>query len=88
MFHNELCITFQQNYIILAEADIRQRQEEDIMRVSTVLSISKVAASILLRYYNWYKFTTCMSSTLMQMIHMMGSINAKYCLNISYYIAL
>ncbi|XP_022965653.1 probable E3 ubiquitin-protein ligase ARI8 [Cucurbita maxima] len=43
----------QQNYIILAEADIRQRQEEDIMRVSTVLSISKVAASILLRYYNW-----------------------------------
>ncbi|KAE8651733.1 hypothetical protein Csa_006252 [Cucumis sativus] len=43
----------QQNYIILAEADIQQCQEEDITRVSTVLSISKVAASILLRYYNW-----------------------------------
>uniref|UniRef100_A0A0A0LHB9 RBR-type E3 ubiquitin transferase n=1 Tax=Cucumis sativus TaxID=3659 RepID=A0A0A0LHB9_CUCSA len=46
-------INFQQNYIILAEADIQQCQEEDITRVSTVLSISKVAASILLRYYNW-----------------------------------
>uniref|UniRef100_A0A2P2LQL9 RBR-type E3 ubiquitin transferase n=2 Tax=Rhizophora mucronata TaxID=61149 RepID=A0A2P2LQL9_RHIMU len=43
----------QQNYTILGEADIRQRQEEDIMRISTVLSISKVAASILLRHYNW-----------------------------------
>ncbi|ESR41950.1 hypothetical protein CICLE_v10012327mg [Citrus x clementina] len=30
-----------------------QRQEEDITRISTVLSISKVAASILLRFYNW-----------------------------------
>ncbi|XP_059437764.1 probable E3 ubiquitin-protein ligase ARI8 [Corylus avellana] len=43
----------QQNYTILNEADIHQRQEDDIMRISTVLSISKVAASMLLRYYNW-----------------------------------
>ncbi|KDP26913.1 hypothetical protein JCGZ_18071 [Jatropha curcas] len=43
----------QQNYTILSEADIHQRQEDDIMRISTVLSISKVSASILLRYYNW-----------------------------------
>ncbi|XP_058094123.1 probable E3 ubiquitin-protein ligase ARI8 [Magnolia sinica] len=43
----------QQNYTILSEADIRQRQEEDITRISTVLSISGVHASILLRHYNW-----------------------------------
>uniref|UniRef100_A0A2C9UMJ5 RBR-type E3 ubiquitin transferase n=1 Tax=Manihot esculenta TaxID=3983 RepID=A0A2C9UMJ5_MANES len=44
---------YQQNYTVLGEADIRQRQEDDVMRISTVLSISKVSASILLRYYNW-----------------------------------
>ncbi|VVA13151.1 PREDICTED: probable E3 [Prunus dulcis] len=44
---------YQQNYTVLTEADIRQHQEEDIMRISTVLSISKVSASILLRYYSW-----------------------------------
>ncbi|KAK9735836.1 hypothetical protein RND81_04G231800 [Saponaria officinalis] len=43
----------QQNYTILSENDIRQCQEDDIMKVSTVLSISKVEASILLRHYNW-----------------------------------
>eukprot|EP00262_Sarcandra_glabra_P015770 TRINITY_DN494_c0_g2_i1.p1 TRINITY_DN494_c0_g2~~TRINITY_DN494_c0_g2_i1.p1 ORF type:complete len:586 (+),score=71.79 TRINITY_DN494_c0_g2_i1:157-1914(+) len=43
----------QQNYTILNEPDIRQRQEEDITRISTVLSISPVSASILLRHYNW-----------------------------------
>ncbi|XVE90685.1 hypothetical protein DITRI_Ditri20bG0096600 [Diplodiscus trichospermus] len=43
----------QQNYTILSEVDIRQRQEDDIMRISMVLSISKVEAGILLRYYNW-----------------------------------
>ncbi|KAL5767130.1 hypothetical protein ACOSQ2_013913 [Xanthoceras sorbifolium] len=43
----------QQNYSILSEADISQPQEEDIMRVSSVLSISKVSATILLRFYNW-----------------------------------
>ncbi|XP_050237422.1 probable E3 ubiquitin-protein ligase ARI7 [Mercurialis annua] len=43
----------QQNYITLTESDIRQRQEDDITRVSTVLSISKSEAIILLRQYNW-----------------------------------
>ncbi|KAL4325760.1 hypothetical protein GQ457_11G005850 [Hibiscus cannabinus] len=43
----------QQNYTVLSEVDIRQHQEDDITRISTVLSISKVEASILLRHYNW-----------------------------------
>ncbi|XP_042483105.1 probable E3 ubiquitin-protein ligase ARI7 isoform X2 [Macadamia integrifolia] len=43
----------QQNYTILSEADIRQRQDEDITMISTVLSISRISASILLRHYNW-----------------------------------
>jgi len=43
----------QQNYSILSEVDIKQRQEDDINRVSTVLSISKSEACVLLRNYNW-----------------------------------
>ncbi|XP_011014998.1 PREDICTED: probable E3 ubiquitin-protein ligase ARI8 [Populus euphratica] len=43
----------QQNYTVLSEEDIRQRQDDDVMGIATVLSISKVAAIILLRYYNW-----------------------------------
>ncbi|CAO2832603.1 unnamed protein product [Amaranthus hypochondriacus] len=43
----------QQNYTVLSEDDIRLWQEDDIMKISTVLSISKVEASILLRHYNW-----------------------------------
>ncbi|MQL84629.1 hypothetical protein Taro_017138 [Colocasia esculenta] len=42
-----------QNYLILSEADIRQHQEEDINRISQVLSIPKVDACILLRIYKW-----------------------------------
>ncbi|KAJ1378827.1 putative E3 ubiquitin-protein ligase, partial [Sesbania bispinosa] len=42
-----------QNFTILKESDIRQRQEDDIARVAAVLSLSKVLASILLRHYNW-----------------------------------
>ncbi|KAL5998098.1 hypothetical protein ACLOJK_009033 [Asimina triloba] len=41
------------NYAILSEQDIQKRQEEDITRISTVLSIPRVSASILLRHYNW-----------------------------------
>ncbi|CAN6580432.1 hypothetical protein TB2_031387 [Malus domestica] len=41
------------NYIILKESDIKQRQEDDIASVSAVLSISRVSSSILLRYFNW-----------------------------------
>ncbi|KAI9121882.1 hypothetical protein K1719_007272 [Acacia pycnantha] len=37
----------------LADSDIRQRRENDITRVATVLFISRVDASILLRHYNW-----------------------------------
>ncbi|KAI8566981.1 hypothetical protein RHMOL_Rhmol02G0085700 [Rhododendron molle] len=43
----------QKNYVVLNEADIRQRQEDDITTVSTVLSIPRVAASILLCHYHW-----------------------------------
>ncbi|KAL5215589.1 hypothetical protein ABZP36_006990 [Zizania latifolia] len=43
----------QQNYSILSEDDIQQRQEDDINRVSTVLSILKSEACVLLRNYNW-----------------------------------
>ncbi|KAJ6866131.1 E3 ubiquitin-protein ligase ARI7 isoform X1 [Populus alba x Populus x berolinensis] len=50
---DDLSFRSQQTYTVLKEEDIRQRQEDDITRVSTVLSISRVAASILLRHYNW-----------------------------------
>lgn len=43
----------QRSYTILKELDIRERQEEDVTRVSTVLSIPRVSAIILLRHYNW-----------------------------------
>lgn len=48
-----LSLLHQQSYTILSEADIHQRQQENIMKISTVLSISSVAASILLHHYNW-----------------------------------
>jgi len=41
------------NFSILNESDIRKRQEDDISSVAAVLSIPPVAASILLRHYNW-----------------------------------
>lgn len=47
------CFLFQKNYAILKEEDIRQRQEDDIARISAVLSISRVASCMLLRRYNW-----------------------------------
>ncbi|EPS65532.1 hypothetical protein M569_09243, partial [Genlisea aurea] len=43
----------QKSYTILKEEDIRQRQREDITKICTVLSISRQAACILLRRYNW-----------------------------------
>ncbi|XP_078447141.1 putative E3 ubiquitin-protein ligase ARI7 [Wolffia australiana] len=43
----------QQNFIVLNEDDIRQRQEDDILRVSQVLSISRCQACSLLRHYQW-----------------------------------
>ncbi|KAJ9558830.1 hypothetical protein OSB04_013444 [Centaurea solstitialis] len=43
----------QKNYTILKEDDIRQRQEDDITRISAVLSISRDSACMLLRRFNW-----------------------------------
>lgn len=43
----------QQNYTILNEADIHLRQEDNIKKISSILSISNVEAAILLRHYNW-----------------------------------
>lgn len=43
----------QMYYTILSEEDIRERQEEAIENVSSVLSISKVEAGILLRHFKW-----------------------------------
>ncbi|KAI3889099.1 hypothetical protein MKX03_004262 [Papaver bracteatum] len=43
----------QPSYTVLNADDRRQRQEEVITRISTVLSITRVSASILLRHYNW-----------------------------------
>ena len=43
----------QKKYVILNESEIRQRQEDDIQRVSTALSESRAAAIILLRHFNW-----------------------------------
>lgn len=47
------CYMFQKNYIALKEADICEHQENEITKVSTVLSISRVDASILLHHYHW-----------------------------------
>uniref|UniRef100_A0A5B7BBL2 RBR-type E3 ubiquitin transferase n=1 Tax=Davidia involucrata TaxID=16924 RepID=A0A5B7BBL2_DAVIN len=43
----------QKNYTVLEDVEIRRHQEDDVTTVSTVLSISEVAASILLRHYHW-----------------------------------
>ncbi|EYU39736.1 hypothetical protein ABFS82_06G177500 [Erythranthe guttata] len=50
-FHHHY--TRSQNYTVLNEDDIRQCQEDDITKISMVLSISRVAAGVLLRHYNW-----------------------------------
>lgn len=41
------------NYDILRGSDINRRQEEEIAIVSSILCISKVAATLLLLHYNW-----------------------------------
>ncbi len=42
-----------QNYTVLKESDIRERQHNIITEVAAVLSISKAAATITLRHFNW-----------------------------------
>ncbi|CAN6807287.1 unnamed protein product [Brassica oleracea] len=46
-------VSFQKNYCVLREEDIHRHQVDDIERVSVVLSITEVEASILLRHYHW-----------------------------------
>ncbi|RZC92884.1 hypothetical protein C5167_007906 [Papaver somniferum] len=40
-------------YTVLTEQDIAKRQDEDIARIFTGLSIARASATILLRHYNW-----------------------------------
>jgi ariadne-1 len=42
-----------QNYTVLKESDIRERQQNVITEVASVLSISKATATIILRHFNW-----------------------------------
>ncbi|XP_002983678.2 probable E3 ubiquitin-protein ligase ARI8 isoform X1 [Selaginella moellendorffii] len=41
------------NFVILSEAEIRQRQEQSITSVATVLSVPRIDAVILLRHFKW-----------------------------------
>ncbi|XP_016498478.2 putative E3 ubiquitin-protein ligase ARI7 [Nicotiana tabacum] len=41
------------NYVVLSDDDIRHLMDDDISKVSSVLSVSKTEASILLRRYSW-----------------------------------
>uniref|UniRef100_A0A0E0AYB5 RBR-type E3 ubiquitin transferase n=1 Tax=Oryza glumipatula TaxID=40148 RepID=A0A0E0AYB5_9ORYZ len=43
----------EQRYIVLTEKDINERQEEDIGKVSAVLSIRREEACVLLHHYKW-----------------------------------
>ncbi|KAK9725093.1 hypothetical protein RND81_05G122200 [Saponaria officinalis] len=43
----------EKSYSVLKDSDIKQRQEESISHVSAVLSIPRVAASVLLCHYKW-----------------------------------
>ncbi|XP_051139997.1 probable E3 ubiquitin-protein ligase ARI8 isoform X2 [Andrographis paniculata] len=51
--HNRRYRHRSQNYIILSECDIQQCQDECITKISTILSVSRVAAGILLHHYKW-----------------------------------
>ncbi|KAF2309950.1 hypothetical protein P3X46_020930 [Hevea brasiliensis] len=51
--HSNHLITKHQNYRILKEDDIRQRMEDELAQVSSVLSLPKPEASILLCFFNW-----------------------------------
>ncbi|CAL9185995.1 unnamed protein product [Musa hybrid cultivar] len=49
----EIVSPLKQNYTILSEADIHQRQEEDITQICAILSVSRSAACNLLCHYKW-----------------------------------
>lgn len=40
-------------FIILTEGDVRSRMDDDILQVSSLLSVSREAATTLLCRYNW-----------------------------------
>ncbi|KAL8199317.1 hypothetical protein R6Q57_012885 [Mikania cordata] len=50
---NRISCSSEKCYVILKENDLRQRQEEDITKVTTVLSINRDSACMLLICYNW-----------------------------------
>jgi ariadne-1 len=43
----------EQTFAVLSEKDISERQEEEISKVSSVLSIAREDASVLLHHYKW-----------------------------------
>jgi len=51
--YNYNVTSFQKNFCVLREEDIRRHQMDNIERVSVVLSITEVEASILLRHFHW-----------------------------------
>ena len=56
-------VSFQKNFCVLKEEDILKHQMDAIERVSVVLSITEVEASILLRYFHWltlWHFFVCL----------------------------
>lgn len=53
MHNNSTSTRSQISYIVLKEKDIREHQKADIKHISTVLSINKVKAIILLLHYRW-----------------------------------
>ena len=48
-----ILVSFQKNFCVLKEEDILKHQIDAIERVSVVLSITEVEASILLRSFHW-----------------------------------
>ncbi|KAE8776461.1 putative E3 ubiquitin-protein ligase ARI7 [Hordeum vulgare] len=50
---DEVASLREKRYVVLSENDIRGRQEEAIRRVSSIFSIPRESASILLRQYKW-----------------------------------
>ncbi|KAF9605868.1 hypothetical protein IFM89_019840 [Coptis chinensis] len=50
---NETTTIHRKKYIVLNKDDIQQRQEDDITKISSLLSITRVSATILLLHYKW-----------------------------------
>jgi ariadne-1 len=52
-FAKRVCVCYEQTFAVLSEEDISGRQEEDISKVSSVLSIKREEACVLLHHYKW-----------------------------------